>query len=56
MPVELFSAEIMQFCKDDYMPIKRTLEKEVKYCKKLIIWTDCDREGEGIGQEIIEVC
>ncbi len=55
-PVELFNAEIVQYCKDDYMPIKRTLEREVKNCRKLIIWTDCDREGEGIGQEIIEVC
>jgi DNA topoisomerase-3 len=22
----------------------------------LIIWTDCDREGENIGAEIVEVC
>lgn len=22
----------------------------------LIIWTDCDREGENIGGEIVEVC
>lgn len=44
-PVELFEAKISQYCKDDYMPIKNTIEREVKGCKKLIIWTDCDREG-----------
>jgi DNA topoisomerase IA len=43
--VELFTAEVIQYCKEDYMPIKKTLEREVKNCKKLIIWTDCDREG-----------
>jgi DNA topoisomerase-3 len=32
------------------------LEKEVRQCEKLIIWTDCDREGENIGFEIIQVC
>ncbi|XP_034046272.1 DNA topoisomerase 3-alpha isoform X2 [Thalassophryne amazonica] len=36
--------------------IKRTLEREVRQCQALIIWTDCDREGENIGFEIINVC
>lgn len=36
--------------------LQRTLEKEVKQCQLLIIWTDCDREGENIGFEIIDVC
>lgn len=35
---------------------QRTLENEVKTCNGLIIWTDCDREGENIGFEIINVC
>ncbi|XP_023711894.1 DNA topoisomerase 3-alpha isoform X2 [Cryptotermes secundus] len=33
-----------------------TLEQEVRQCGLLIIWTDCDREGENIGFEIIQVC
>jgi DNA topoisomerase-3 len=32
------------------------LEREVRGCQHLIIWTDCDREGENIGFEAIQVC
>lgn len=35
---------------------QRTLEKEARQCQALVIWTDCDREGENIGFEIIDVC
>ena len=35
---------------------QRTLEKEIRSCRVLVIWTDCDREGENIGYEIIDVC
>ncbi|VDL92819.1 unnamed protein product [Schistocephalus solidus] len=34
----------------------RTLQREARNCTKLIIWTDCDREGENIGMEIVSVC
>jgi len=35
---------------------QRTLEREIRGCQTLIIWTDCDREGENIGYEVIQVC
>ncbi|KAK9887698.1 hypothetical protein WA026_000019 [Henosepilachna vigintioctopunctata] len=55
-PVELFDAPIQEVCLDDCKNIKRTLEREIRSCDGLIIWTDCDREGENIGFEIIKVC
>lgn len=30
--------------------------EESRKAKTLIIWTDCDREGENIGAEIVGVC
>lgn len=29
---------------------------EAKKADTLIIWTDCDREGEHIGNEIVQIC
>uniref|UniRef100_A0A8D0BPZ8 DNA topoisomerase n=1 Tax=Salvator merianae TaxID=96440 RepID=A0A8D0BPZ8_SALMN len=55
-PLVLFDAEIEKFCPENYVDIKRTLEREVQHCQALVIWTDCDREGENIGFEIIDVC
>ncbi|XP_017272283.1 DNA topoisomerase 3-alpha [Kryptolebias marmoratus] len=55
-PVLLFDTEVEKYCPDNMIQIKRTLEKEVRQCQALIIWTDCDREGENIGFEIIDVC
>ncbi|XP_058851749.1 DNA topoisomerase 3-alpha isoform X1 [Acipenser ruthenus] len=55
-PVVLFDAEVEKYCPDNYVDIKRTLEREVRQCQALVIWTDCDREGENIGFEVIEVC
>ncbi|KAH8377324.1 hypothetical protein KR093_004897 [Drosophila rubida] len=55
-PRSLFDAPIRKAVGEDYQGIKRTLEREIRGCQGLIIWTDCDREGENIGYEIIDVC
>lgn len=55
-PVSLFTADTLRYCPDNYIPIKRTLEREIKGCQHLILWTDGDREGENIADEIVQVC
>ncbi|XP_076459295.1 DNA topoisomerase 3-alpha-like [Babylonia areolata] len=55
-PAQLFDAEVQKFCPKDFENIKKTLEREVRQCQALVIWTDCDREGENIGFEVIDVC
>lgn len=55
-PEQLFDAPIVKTCDERNDPIKRQLEREVRTCHGLVIWTDCDREGENIGFEVIEVC
>lgn len=55
-PIALFDAPVVKSCPEDYVKVKKTLEREIRHCAGLIIWTDCDREGENIGYEIIDVC
>lgn len=55
-PVSLFEAPVVKQCQEDFVKIKKTLEREARACQALIIWTDCDREGENIGYEVIQVC
>uniref|UniRef100_A0A8D8S258 DNA topoisomerase n=1 Tax=Cacopsylla melanoneura TaxID=428564 RepID=A0A8D8S258_9HEMI len=55
-PVDLFDAPVQLICPSNYENIKKTLEREIRSCDVLVIWTDCDREGENIGFEIIKVC
>ncbi|XP_055539762.1 DNA topoisomerase 3-alpha isoform X2 [Wyeomyia smithii] len=55
-PEQLFDAPVRKACIEGGDKVKRTLEREIRGCNTLVIWTDCDREGENIGFEIIEVC
>lgn len=36
--------------------IVRNLEEQARSADWLVIWTDCDREGEHIGSEIVQIC
>ncbi|KIM69269.1 hypothetical protein SCLCIDRAFT_1177215 [Scleroderma citrinum Foug A] len=55
-PFILFDAPIHVTVPAANKTIERNLMTEARTANTLMIWTDCDREGENIGWEIISVC
>ncbi|KAG5528714.1 hypothetical protein RHGRI_029395 [Rhododendron griersonianum] len=55
-PLQLYRAPVVKYVPEDKLDIKRTLEEESKNCQWLVLWLDCDREGENIAFEVVEVC
>ncbi|CEG40110.1 dna topoisomerase [Plasmopara halstedii] len=57
-PVELFTAPVNKRIRSDetQKKIEKTLLKETKQCKWLVLWLDCDREGENIAYEVKSIC
>ncbi|KAH7888880.1 DNA topoisomerase [Phlebopus sp. FC_14] len=55
-PFSLFDAPILTTVPADNKSIERNLMNEARTANTLMIWTDCDREGENIGWEIVTVC
>ncbi|KAK4256820.1 hypothetical protein QN277_006496 [Acacia crassicarpa] len=55
-PADLYHAPVHKFVPEDKKDIKRTLEEEARRCQWLVLWLDCDREGENIAFEVVEVC
>lgn len=55
-PLVLFTAPVLKVCPPNFVNIKKTLEREIRSCHGLIIWTDCDREGENIGNWVCGTC
>ncbi|VDM97748.1 unnamed protein product [Thelazia callipaeda] len=52
----LFDAPIQKNVIPGMEGVRTTLIEEVRHCDLLVIWTDCDREGEAIGAEVVSVC
>ncbi|XP_075081423.1 DNA topoisomerase 3-alpha isoform X4 [Nicotiana tabacum] len=55
-PLHLYDAPVRKYVPQDKLDIKRTLEEEARGCQWIILWLDCDREGENIAFEVLEVC
>ncbi|XP_041006940.1 DNA topoisomerase 3-alpha isoform X2 [Juglans microcarpa x Juglans regia] len=55
-PADLYQAPVRKFVPEDKLDIRRTLEEEARRCQWLVLWLDCDREGENIAFEVVEVC
>lgn len=55
-PFELFDAPVESFVAKDKKTIESNLKTQARRSDTLMIWTDCDREGEHIGLEIVRVC
>ncbi|BEJ16114.1 hypothetical protein CspHIS471_0507190 [Cutaneotrichosporon sp. HIS471] len=55
-PFALFDAPVVTKVAADHRQLERNLQDEARNADILMIWTDCDREGEHIGYEVVEVC
>jgi hypothetical protein len=55
-PFSLFDAHVEVQVASDKKSIEQNLLTRARTSDMLMIWTDCDREGEHIGMEIARVC
>ncbi|KAK4106616.1 prokaryotic type I DNA topoisomerase [Parathielavia hyrcaniae] len=51
-PDRLFDAPVLTVIPNDNKSIAKNIEDQARRASLLVIWTDCDREGEHIGSEI----
>lgn len=55
-PTSLFQAPIETSYREDMKALERMLQTQARSAHALILWLDCDREGEAICDEVREVC
>jgi DNA topoisomerase-3 len=55
-PIALFDAPINTEYSQDMQPLERMLRDLSRRASALILWLDCDREGEAISDEVRTVC
>ena len=53
-PDALFDAAIKEEIPPDMKAVAANITQQARYSQYLFIWTDCDREGEYIGSEILK--
>lgn len=54
-PRDLFDSEIISSITEDNLSVARNIKNLASSAELVIIWTDCDREGENIAYQIQEV-
>ncbi|KAL8440282.1 hypothetical protein Efla_004978 [Eimeria flavescens] len=55
-PEALFSAPVAKRITDASKDIADNLKNYAKKCQWLVLWLDCDREGENIAFEVLQIC
>ncbi|CAK9108079.1 DNA topoisomerase 3-alpha, partial [Durusdinium trenchii] len=55
-PVSLFQAPVERKAIPGSEELERMLHELARQCQWLVLWLDCDREGEAIAFEVIETC
>lgn len=55
-PSALFDAPVVEKVNERAKGVALNLKDEIRKADTLFIWTDCDREGEAIGYEAVEIC
>ena len=54
--MSLFDAPIETTYSQDMEPLKIMLQSQARTANAIILWLDCDREGEAISDEVRTVC
>jgi DNA topoisomerase III len=54
--VKLFDAPIKEFVPEGMKNLEKQLIANARKCNTIVLWLDCDREGEAIAAEVVTVC
>ena len=55
-PSELFDTEVQKSVREGQEKVMANLQQLARQCNVLVLWLDCDREGENIASEVADVC